>query len=323
MSQGFLVVLENRSGKVKKGSLEALAAARGVANATGGPVTAIVFGAGDAASRAVRFGPDRLLQVFLEPEAASRDAWIEVLARFVSSLEPACVLASATAFGKDCLAGLAARFQSSLLQDVTEMTLEGGHLLLKRPVYAGKAFEVVRPLSQPVFITLRPNVFPALEREVATVVEEKRESLAGVALGAVIEAIRESAGGKIELTEANAIVSGGRGIKGPEHYPLIEKLAEVLGAATGASRAVVDAGWVDHQLQVGQTGKTVSPALYLAVGISGAIQHLAGMSTSKCIVAINKDADAPIFKVANYGLVGDLFKIVPLLIEELKAFQAN
>jgi len=323
MSQGFLIVLENRNGKVKKGSLEALSAARGLAAAIGQPVTAVVIGAGDAAERAVKFGPDRLIQVLPEPEVASRDGWIEVLARCVRNLAPACVMASATAFGKDCLAGLAARFQSSLIQDVTELTLEGGSLLMKRPVYAGKAFEVIRPLAQPVFVTLRPNVFPAVGAESAVVVEEKREALSGVPLKAVIEAVRESAGGKIELTEAKIIVSGGRGIKGPENYQLIEKLAEVLGAATGASRAVVDAGWVDHQLQVGQTGKTVSPTLYVAVGISGAIQHLAGMSSSKCIVAINKDADAPIFKVANYGVVGDLFKIVPLLIEELKNLQAN
>ncbi len=323
MAKGFLVFLENRNGRVKKGSLEALSAARSLADQTGAEVHAVVFGEGDAEERAAKCGPNHLHKVILVPAVQSRDAVVDVLASFVQGVSPEYVLASATAMGKDVLPGLAARFQASVIMDATEMALADGELRIRRPIYAGKAFEILKPVAKPAFITLRPNVFPVVEKPGQTAVAVRNEAVAEERLKSVIREAREKAAGKVELTEARVIVSGGRGIKEPANYKLIEDLAEVLGAAAGASRAVVDAGWVDHQHQVGQTGKTVSPTLYVAVGISGAIQHLAGMSSSKYIVAINKDPDAPIFKVANYGIVGDLFKIVPLLIEELRKRSAQ
>jgi electron transfer flavoprotein alpha subunit len=200
--------------------------------------------------------------------------------------------------------------------------VKDGRLEARRPMYAGKAYATVRWEGEPQMATLRPNVFPVGPADAARKAEVKKETV-DTSARAKVTAVHATAAGKVELTEAQIIVSGGRGLKGPENFHLIESLASAMGAAVGASRAVVDAGWVDHQYQVGQTGKTVSPTLYVACGISGAIQHLAGMSSSKYIVAINKDADAPIFKVANYGVVGDLFELLPKLTEAAKRYFAG
>jgi len=190
-------------------------------------------------------------------------------------------------------------------------------------VYAGKALATVRWEGEPQMATLRPNVFALGTPEAG----RKHETVTGAAdvstRRARVQSVQAAGAGKVELTEAQIIVSGGRGLKGPENFHLVEELANALGAAVGASRAVVDAGWVDHQMQVGQTGKTVSPTLYVAAGISGAIQHLAGMSSSKVIVAINKDADAPIFKVADYGIVGDVFEVLPKLSAAAKELRSR
>jgi electron transfer flavoprotein alpha subunit len=322
MPQGFLVFVENRDGKIKKGSLEAVSAARRLADALGRTVDAVIVGDDAAAAQAARYGAHRLFRVAPADAFASRDAVVALLEGLVRQESPAFVVASATAMGKDCLPALAARFERSVIQDATEAMVESGELLIRRPIYAGKAFEVIRPLGVTSFVTLRPNVFPAAAAAAPAEIVAHAETVDPQRVRTAVVEVREATGGKVELTEAAIVVSGGRGIKGPEHFPLIEELAAALGAAAGASRAVVDAGWVDHHHQVGQTGKTVSPTLYVAVGISGAIQHLAGMSSSKYIVAVNKDPDAPIFKVANYGIVGDLFKIVPLLTEEVKKLKA-
>jgi electron transfer flavoprotein alpha subunit len=199
------------------------------------------------------------------------------------------------------------------------LSVKDGRLEARRPMYAGKAYATVRWEGEPQMASLRPNVFAVGARDASRQAEVVAGTVDATARGRVKE-VHATAAGKVELTEAQIIVSGGRGLKGPENFHLVESLAGALGAAVGASRAVVDAGWVDHQYQVGQTGKTVSPTLYVAAGISGAIQHLAGMSSSRIIVAINKDADAPIFKVANYGLVGDVFEILPKLTAAAKEF---
>lgn len=319
MADRFLVFVEQRNGIVKKGSLEVLSTARALADQMGGTVDVLICGRDAVTDKIAKFGANRLIQIVPDPDLPSRDALIEAIEQTVRSESPAYVLASATAQGRDVLPAAAARFQVSLIQDCTEIAPDPGGLVIRRPIYAGKAYELLRPIARPSFISLRPNVFPAVERpDVSPEILVRTLPLPVEKLKTIVREIKEAAQGKVELTEAKIIVSGGRGIKGPENYRLIEELAAVLGAASGASRAVVDAGWIDHHHQVGQTGKTVSPTLYIAVGISGAIQHLAGMSTSRYIVAINKDPDAPIFKMANFGIVGDLFKVVPLLTEALK-----
>jgi electron transfer flavoprotein alpha subunit len=219
---------------------------------------------------------------------------------------------------KDFIPRVAARLDAPCIADVMALQQEGSNLLPVRPMYSGKCwgvYEIDAPLS---FITLRPNVFAVNQSAVLLMVPLKIWWLLADKVSAKVVAVHASEGAKVELSEAAIIVAGGRGIKGPENWPVLQSLCDALGAALGASRAVVDAGWIDHQFQVGQTGKTVSPQLYFACGISGAIQHLAGMSSSKVIVAINKDPDAPIFKFANYGIVGDVLEIVPKLTSEVR-----
>jgi electron transfer flavoprotein alpha subunit len=224
--------------------------------------------------------------------------------------------------GKDLTPRVAARVGASLVSDCVTLAVKEGRLEARRPMYAGKAYATVRWVGDPQMVTLRANVFPLGAPDAG----RKPEVVAGTvdpSARARVTGTGATAAGKVELIEAQVIVSGGRGLKGPENFHLVQSLGDAFGAAVGASRAVVDAGWVDHQMQVGQTGKTVSPTLYIACGISGAIQHLAGMSSSKIIVAINKDPDAPIFKVANYGIVGDVFEVVPKLTEAAKAYFAS
>jgi electron transfer flavoprotein alpha subunit len=222
--------------------------------------------------------------------------------------------------GRDFLPRTAAALKVGLAQECTEAALVDGLLECIRPIYAGKALARVRLTMVPAMATLRPNVFSPAEPDESRSAEavEFAPELTPEKVRGQVAGIQAGEGQKIELTEADVIVSGGRGMKGPENFPIVQELADVLGGALGASRAAVDAGWIDHQHQVGQTGKTVSPTLYVACGISGAIQHLAGMSSSKFIVAVNKDPEAPIFGVADFGIVGDLFEVVPKLTEEVK-----
>jgi electron transfer flavoprotein alpha subunit len=218
----------------------------------------------------------------------------------------------------------AARRDVSVLADVMDLRLEDGRLVGSRPVYSGKArAEVDCGAATLQIATTRPNVFPAERDEAAADARVEALDIGDVAARAHVLRVEASESKELDVAEADIIVSGGRGIKGPENWPLIRDLQQALGAALGASRAVVDAGWIDHQHQVGQTGKVVSPTLYVACGISGAIQHLAGMGTSKVIVAINKDPEAPIFKVATYGIVGDIFLIVPEVAKAVRAAKAE
>jgi electron transfer flavoprotein alpha subunit len=222
--------------------------------------------------------------------------------------------------GKDLAPRVAARLGVGLASDCTKVAVKDGTLEFTRPIYAGKAFLTLRLKTAPQMATLRPNVFP-LGEAAAGSGETVRVDAAipdGAVKGRVAEILKEESA-ETDVTEAEVVVSGGRGLKGPEAFALLRDLAAVFPrTAVGASRSAVDSGWIGHQHQVGQTGKTVSPQLYVAVGISGAIQHLAGMSSSKVIVAVNKDPEAPIFKIADYGIVGDLFEVVPKLTEELK-----
>ena len=241
------------------------------------------------------------------------------LADLAGRESPRAIWGAVTSRHRELMARLAARLGAGIAADCVAFGLADGQLVATRPVYAGKLLSRVRWKTGPSLATLRPNVFKAAEAETGRAPVVERQSL-GAATPATrfVERREEAQTGLPELTEAEIVVSGGRGLKGPENFVLLEELAGVIGAAVGASRAAVDAGWKPHRFQIGQTGRTISPKLYIGCGISGAIQHLAGMRTSKVICAVNKDADAPIFKIADFGLVGDLFEVVPLLTEEFR-----
>jgi electron transfer flavoprotein alpha subunit len=242
------------------------------------------------------------------------DAYSHVLAGIIGQTDPAVVILGATTQGKELAGRLSARLDAGLATDCVAFKMENGQVTATRPMYGGKVLADVTLKGAPVIVALRPNIMAAEEAPADGVIEK-----VAVNVGEVRTQVqrKQLETGKIDLTEAEVVVSGGRGMGGPD-YAAIEALAEVLGAAVGASRSAVDEGWRSAADQVGQTGKTVSPNLYIACGISGAIQHLAGMSSSKVIVAINKDPEAPIFSKADYGIVGDLFEVVPALTEALK-----
>ena len=316
-----LAVLEQRDGALRKVSHEVVTGARRLADALGGNVDALILAA-DAvrgADQLGRFGADQVITLtnaafgMYAPEGYAR-----AIAERVQSGGYGAVVFAASATGKDLAPRVAARLGRPLAQEVTDLAVEAGAVTVIRPVYAGKALLKLKINGAPAVISLRPSVFTPVERPKAGTQES---ATAAVPAGrVVVRAIKAAEAGTLDVAEAPIVVSGGRGLKEPANFKVLEELAAAFAgrAAVGASRAVVDAGWRPHADQVGQTGKTVSPTLYVAVGISGAIQHLAGMRTSKVIVAINKDKDAPIFKVADYGIVGDLFEVVPKLTEEIK-----
>ncbi len=316
----ILTFVEQRGGVPRKASLEALSQARRVAQGAGWSVCAVLVGHGvkDKAAelgawgaQTVHVADDERLALF------SAEGYAAAIVAAATACPPSAIFMAATITGKDLSGRVAARLGTGCLADVVAVSLAGEKIQAVRPVYSGKALATVEGWSsKPVVVTLRPNVFPAeAGGGVAQVVD--LPPLEAKIRSKVIE-VKAAEGGELDVAEADIIVSGGRGLKAAENFALIRSLAEPLGAAVGASRAVVDAGWIAHKHQVGQTGKVVSPSLYIACGISGAIQHLAGMSSSKVIVAINKDPEAPIFKVADYGVIGDLFQVIPPMVEEVK-----
>ena len=316
--KNIAVFVEGREGKPKKPSLEALGEAGRIAAILGGEVTAVVVGPGARALAPLLAGASRVL---VDEDACASGFIVEDAATAISGAVRASgsdlLLLAATAIGREVAGAVAADLGTCVAADVIEVDASRGSLAVKRPVYAGKAIASARILRLPAVITLRPNLFSPAEAGSPPATVEALPSAREASRARVVETI-EPEQVKQDLSEADVIVSGGRGLKGPENFKLVEELASTLGGVVGASRAVCDAGWRPHSDQVGQTGKTVSPRLYVACGISGAIQHLAGMSSSKCIVAINKDANAPIFQVADYGLVGDVFEVIPALVAELK-----
>ena len=321
----ILTFAEQRDGRLRRASLEIVSEAKRLAEGLGGTVATVVVGPGtdSLAPELASYGADT---VHVFDDAAYGDyateAWAAAVASVIAATSPSVVLFPMTALGKDLSPRVAAKADAGLASDCMALEVKDGRLSARRPMYAGKAFATVEWVGEPQMASLRPNVFP-LGTPDASRTPEVVKGTADTSSRAKVTAVKASAQGKVELTEAQIIVSGGRGLKGPENFSLIADLAEAMGAAVGASRAVVDAGWVDHQMQVGQTGKTVSPTLYVACAISGAIQHLAGMSSSRFIVAINKDPDAPIFKVADYGILGDVFEVLPKLTEAAKAHVAS
>jgi electron transfer flavoprotein alpha subunit len=326
MTQGIMVFLEQRNGSVKKTSLEALSAARRLADSLNETVTAVCMGFEDESVPLAHYGADQIIIAKHDLlQSYSAEGYALTAVQLANRLAPRAILGSASAMGRDFLPRVAAGLRVGLAQDITDISLtEDKQFEFTRPIYAGKAFARIRPTMVPAVATLRPNVFSAAAPDSARSAQKEAftPDLAPEKIRARISAVESSAGQKMELTEANVIASGGRGVKATENFSIIQDLADALNGAMGASRAAVDAGWIDHQHQVGQTGKTVSPTLYVACGISGAIQHLAGMSSSKYIVAINKDPEAPIFKLADYGIVGDIFAVVPALTEEIKKLKS-
>lgn len=322
-TQGVWVWIEQFKGEVANPSWEAIGAARGIADAYGGQVTACLYGQGleGLAQEAIHYGADR---VFVADDATLSEFRVEAYASLLSKQaaehKPAVILLGATTRGREMAPTVAVELETGAIADVTGLEMENGTVIATRPIYSGKLFsKCAIPERRPQIISLRPRAFPRPELDpgrsgevikVAPVLgeEEIKNKVTGLA----------AAEGQVSLADAAIIVSGGRGVAGPEGFAPIRELALVLGGAMGASRAAVDAGWIPYAHQVGQTGKTVSPDLYIACGISGAIQHQAGMRTSKIIVAINKDPEAPIFKLAQYGIVGDLFQVAPALTAAFK-----
>ncbi len=322
-NNSILVFAEQRDGKLKKAAFEAVSEGRRLADQLGAELHVALLGNGvdTLTGELAGVGADQLHTAdHPDLQFYSAEGYSLVLARMIDQLSPSVFLLPATAMGKDLAPRVAAVCNAGLATDCIDLTVEDGRLIAKRPMYAGKAIATVRWAGETLqMASLRPNVFPAEIRDGAAPPATVPFAVEGLE-GKIRARVKEVTGGGGEtkdVTEADVIVAGGRGLKEAANFSLLEALAEKLDAAVGASRAVVDSGWVDHQAQVGQTGKTVSPQLYIAVGISGAIQHLAGMSSSKCIVAINKDSEAPIFKVADYGIVGDLFEVLPVLTEEV------
>ena len=320
---GIFAFVEARDGEIRKVAYETLAAARTVADLLGTEVHAVVLGSSGLRAQAAELGKYGADRIFVgESEALARysaEGVTTVVASFLREHDCDVALCPGTAMGKDLAPRVAARLGVGYASDCTGLEVDGGSLVATRPRYSGKVFSRVAFTGRPAVASVRTSVFSPREGGGAAEVSDLDIALNAADFRAVVREIQAAAGEKLDVGEAPVVISGGRGLREPENFKILEELAAAFGnAAVGASRAVVDAGWRPHAEQVGQTGKTVSPQLYFAVGISGAIQHLAGMRTAKFIVAINKDPDAPIFKIADYGIVGDLFEIVPRLTEEIR-----
>jgi electron transfer flavoprotein alpha subunit len=316
------LIAEHKDGKIKRVALEIL----GELLKQGVDPIAIVVGPSGLESIAEELGNKGASKVTLLQHDAlakySTEGFANALYNYLKDKSPTAVITGATAQGKDYLPRLAAKFTSGIASDCTEITVSGDKCKVRRPVYAGKASKLVEFSKGPALFSVRPNALPAPADAPKTAQIEKVTAVPGN-IRAEVTQVSAAQIKKIELTEADIIISGGRALKNADNFKILQECAAVIGAAVGASRAAVDAGYAPHDMQVGQTGKTVSPKLYIACGISGAIQHLAGMRTSKVIVAINKNPDEPIFQKADYGLVGDLFEIVPLLTEEFKKLKSH
>jgi electron transfer flavoprotein alpha subunit len=317
MADSIFLIGEHKEGQLKRVTLEIL----GELLKQGATPTVVLMGGGNlqtVADGVAKKGPAKV--VLLENPALEQyttEGYANALFAYLSKQSPKVVVAGATSQAKDFLPRVAAKFEVGFGGDCTEFKVSGGNPQVRRPVYAGKCSKSVEFLKAPAVFSVRPNVLPPAPDKGAAAPIEKVAAEPGT-IRAKLTQVVASGVKKVELTEADIIISGGRSLKSSDNFKILQDCAAVVGAAVGASRAAVDAGYAPHDMQVGQTGKTVSPKLYIACGISGAIQHLAGMRTSKVIVAINKDPEAPIFQKADYGIVGDLFEVVPLLTEEFK-----
>lgn len=330
MSNKILAFIESKDGKFKNSAFEVVAEANKLAQESGAEMLVLTIGSGldSEAQNLAQYGAKKILIADLmeiNGKSSKTDfkyspsSFAKVISEAAKSQNVSIILLSATSLGKDLAGRISVKTDSAVFNDCTDLKITDGKLMASRPVYAGKSIINIISKTEKTVITIRPNVFKPAKSDNATIEIIKEDAgsfnLSDQDFSSTVKEMVLSSE-KLDVAEADRIVSGGRGLREPENFKLIENLAAVIGGATGASRAVVDAGWRPHSEQVGQTGKTVSPSLYIACGISGAIQHLAGMSSSKCIVAINKDKDAPIFQIANYGIVGDVFEVLPALTEE-------
>ncbi len=323
MANKILAILEQRDNKLKRSAFEVVSTAVSLAGDLNLEAEALVIGNEiENISEAGKYGIKKLLHFKHEQLANySTTAYTSIISDYAKENGVSVIVISGTALGKDIAPHISARLNAGCLIDCVSLETSSGEITATRPVYAGKALVDAKVNTEVKIFVLRPNVFKAEIKDENGSANIETRSVDNPDLKTRVTEIKKSEG-KLDVAEADIIVSGGRGLKAPENFHLIEELADVLGAAVGASRAVVDAGWRDHREQVGQTGKTVSPSLYVACGISGAIQHLAGMSSSKYIVAINKDKEAPIFNIADYGIAGNVFEILPALTEEIKKIKS-
>ncbi|MDG4656572.1 electron transfer flavoprotein subunit alpha/FixB family protein [Ectobacillus antri] len=319
-----LVMGEVRDGSLRNVSFEAVAAAKTIAE--GGEVVGLLVGEGIAplAQSLITYGADRVITIEdAKLKAYTSDGYAQAVLAAVEAEQPGGIVFGHTALGKDLSPKLAAKLDAGLVSDVTALEVVGGNVVFTRPIYSGKAFEKKIITEGIVFATIRPNNIQPLAQDLSRTGEVTSLSVDIKDLRTIIKEVVRKAAEGVDLSEAKVVIAGGRGVKSAEGFKPLQELANVLGAAVGASRGACDAEYCDYSLQIGQTGKVVTPDLYIACGISGAIQHLAGMSNSKVIVAINKDPEANIFKVADYGIVGDLFEVVPLLTEEFKKLKVH
>jgi len=326
MPKGVLVIAETRDGELRGVTTEAISAGRWLADGKGEECSVLLIGSGitDHAGGLGAYGADVVYLADHEALGAySGELWLEAAVGAITAADPAIILIAATSTGKDLAPRIAARLGVGYAASCTGLSFDEGVVEATRPVYAGKIVEKVRLTTAVGVISMRPKAFDVDDsRGTSPVVEQIDTAWAAEGKGVWAGPVEAAAGARVDLTEADRIVSGGRGMGGPENWGLLEEIAGILDAELGASRAAVDAGWRPHSEQVGQTGKVVTPGLYVACGISGAMQHLAGMGRSKVIVAINKDADAPIFQVADYGVVGNVMEVLPALAEELRKLEA-
>ncbi|MEH6888603.1 electron transfer flavoprotein subunit alpha/FixB family protein [Bacillus sp. JJ864] len=324
MARKVLVMGEVRDGSLRNVSFEAVAAAKTIAE--GGEVVGLLLGESVAsfAQELISYGADRVVTVESDKLASyTSDGYAQAFLAVYEEEKPEGIVFGHTALGKDLSPKLAAKLEAGLVSDVTALEVAGGNVVFTRPIYSGKAFEKKIVTDGVLFATIRSNNIAPLEKDEARTGDVSSMTVDVKDLRTAIkDVVRKTAEG-VDLSEAKVIIAGGRGVKSEDGFKPLKELADVLGGAVGASRGACDAEYCDYSLQIGQTGKVVTPDLYIACGISGAIQHLAGMSNSKIIVAINKDPEANIFKVADYGIVGDLFEVLPLLTEEFKKLKVH
>lgn len=324
MARKFLVLGEVRDGSLRNVSFEAIGAAKLAAD--GGEIVGVLVGDSvqNFGNELIQYGADRVIAVENDQlKQYTSDGYAQSLLAVIEQEMPEGIFFGHTALGKDLAPKLAGKLESGLISDVTSIEEEGGNIVFTRPIYSGKAFEKKIVTAGVIFATIRPNNIEPLAKDESRSGDVSTLSVDIKDLRTIIKDVVRKASEGVDLSEAKVIIAGGRGVKSEDGFEPLKELAQVLGGAVGASRGACDADYCDYSLQIGQTGKVVTPDLYIACGISGAIQHLAGMSNSKVIVAINKDPEANIFNVADYGIVGDLFEVVPLLTEEFKKLKVN